>query len=363
MGYTDFRNAYLVEAEQRLAAIDLTTATTNDLLASGALYKMAAQVAQADLLSPQAIRLLETMSGAQLDTWLQDASNYAAFEQILASSTAMQAVIASSTAMQAVAASSTAMQAVAASSTAMQAVIASSTAMQAVAASSTAMQAVYANPSAVRACLGVDAIVHLVADAGTINTLNGNQITVNGTPVITTQNGRSAWDLSNSSWFDLGVLSSLLNGLQGFVPVNQYNYTAYIVCLVNATSWNALLCNSGSSIYEQINYNNANVYTSNGYGWSSYPSPAMPIGQLAIVRIRYDHSSNTHFISVNGGAETSVSSGASHTLFSGNNIYFGYSNQIGYHLNGLLSELIVVGNANPLQDATIMPMLKSKYGL
>ncbi|TCS94122.1 hypothetical protein EDC36_12044 [Tepidimonas ignava] len=169
MSYTQFRNNYLTEAENRLAAVNISTATTNELLAAGALYKMAAAIAEADLIGPSALRLLELMSGGQLQTWLQDAANRETFERILSSPEAMRAVAASSTAMQAVAASSTAMQAVAASSTAMQAVAASSTAMQAVAASSTAMpmQAVAASSTAMQAVAASSTAMQAVAASST----------------------------------------------------------------------------------------------------------------------------------------------------------------------------------------------------
>jgi hypothetical protein len=134
-----------------LNAVNPATASTTDLLMAGALYKMAAAVAELDLLGPSALRLLETMTGTQLETWLQDASNRDAFERILSSSEAMRAVAASSTAMAAVAASSTAMAAVIANSSAWAAVVASSTAMAAVAASSTAMAAVVASSTAMDA--------------------------------------------------------------------------------------------------------------------------------------------------------------------------------------------------------------------
>ena len=151
MSFTSFRNSFLTEAESRLDAINTTTATNTDLLVSGALYKMAAAVAEVDLLGPSALRLLETMTGTQLEAWLQDLTNRDAFERVLSSSEAMRAVAASSTAMTAVAASSTAMTAVAASSTAMTAVIANSSAWAAVVASSTAMTAVAASSTAMTA--------------------------------------------------------------------------------------------------------------------------------------------------------------------------------------------------------------------
>jgi len=118
MSFTSFRNDYLTEAEARLSLVNVAAATTNELLINGALYKMAGAVAQIDLLNSEALRLLESMSGAQLQTYLTDASNRAAFEGILASSTAMNAVFNSLTAKAAVWASDAAVGAIAASTVA-----------------------------------------------------------------------------------------------------------------------------------------------------------------------------------------------------------------------------------------------------
>jgi hypothetical protein len=148
MSFTSFRNSFLTEVESRLDAVNPATASTTDLLMAGALYKMAAAVAEVDLLGPSALRLLETMTGEQLETWLQDASNSEAFERILSSPEAMRAVAASSTAMAAVIANSSALAAVVASSTAMDAVWASNTAADAVLTSATARSAIYESDTA-----------------------------------------------------------------------------------------------------------------------------------------------------------------------------------------------------------------------
>jgi hypothetical protein len=155
MSFTSFRNSFLAEAESRLDAVNIATASTTDLLMAGALYKMAAAVAEVDLIGPSALRLLETMTGAQLEAWLQDASNREAFARILASADAMRAVAASSTAMAAVAASSTAMDAVWASNTAADAVLTSATARSAIYESDTALARLQANPAQIARQIGI----------------------------------------------------------------------------------------------------------------------------------------------------------------------------------------------------------------
>jgi len=166
MSFSTFRTSYLSEAETRLSAINITTATTNDLLANGALYKMAASVSEG-VIKSAILRMLENMTGAALDTWLGDIANRREFEETLDDAQAMNAVAASSTAMTAVAASSTAMATVIASSTAMTAVAASSTAMTAVAASSTAMATVIASSTAMTAVAASSTAMTAVAASST----------------------------------------------------------------------------------------------------------------------------------------------------------------------------------------------------
>ncbi|MFZ4626438.1 MAG: hypothetical protein ACOYNF_19665, partial [Rhodoferax sp.] len=125
MSFTNFRNSFLTEAEARLDAVTVGTASNTQLLAAGAIYKMASAIAQADMIGPEALRLLETMDGAALEVWLDDATNSIAFNAVVTSATAMSAVAASATAMSAVAASATAMAAVNASVTALNELYAS----------------------------------------------------------------------------------------------------------------------------------------------------------------------------------------------------------------------------------------------
>lgn len=112
MSLIDFRNDFLVEVEARLDGFDAEAATDNQLLAKGALFKMAANIGEVDFLALSALRKLETLSGAQLQTWLGDLSNLAAFYQLLASAPVVQAIAANSTAMASIAGSAHALNAV-----------------------------------------------------------------------------------------------------------------------------------------------------------------------------------------------------------------------------------------------------------
>lgn len=112
MSFIDFRNDFLVEVEARLVGFNASTATDNQLLAKGALFKMAANIGEVDFLALSALRKLETLSGAQLQAWLGDLSNLAAFYQLLASAPVVQAIAANSTAMTAIAGSAHALNAV-----------------------------------------------------------------------------------------------------------------------------------------------------------------------------------------------------------------------------------------------------------
>ena len=145
----NFRDQFLAKTEARLKALDIAAASDTDLLLNSALLKAYGAVNDFDVISTNALSFLTNKTGAQLETALQDPSNRARFEEILASTFALNAVVASSSAMTTVAGSSIAMTAVIASSTAMTAVAASSTAMTAVIASSTAMTAVIDRKSVV----------------------------------------------------------------------------------------------------------------------------------------------------------------------------------------------------------------------
>lgn len=147
MTFTSFRNVFLPEAETRLSAVDLAGASINQLLAHGALYKMAAEVAAVDMISPYAVRLLETMSGPQLETWIADPSNRESFERILASTEAVKALCASSTIMATIAGSDTAVAALLENSNAMAIVFTRSTAMVALVASTVFMTGVTTSSS------------------------------------------------------------------------------------------------------------------------------------------------------------------------------------------------------------------------
>lgn len=140
MSFQTFRDQYLTEAETRLTAVDVAASTTNELLAAGALYKMASSVSEAQI-KDAILRMLETTTGAELDVWLANITNRQQFEDAIRDTGTMAAVAASSTAMAAVAASSKAMAAVIASSTAKMAIYNSDAALNAIAGSSAAISA------------------------------------------------------------------------------------------------------------------------------------------------------------------------------------------------------------------------------
>ncbi len=170
MSFEAFRNDLITEVESRLDAVDVSEASDQQLLMKGALYKMAAAVAEADLMGPSALRLLETMNSSELGTWLAETSNREAFERILANSPASIAVSASSAIMAVIAANSTAITAFITNTTSLTAMLASSTAMTAVAASSTAMGALIGNTAAVTAMLASSTAMTAVAASSTAMT-------------------------------------------------------------------------------------------------------------------------------------------------------------------------------------------------
>ncbi len=96
MSYIDFRNDYLTEIEFRLADVNLLTATNNELLASGALYKMAASVAEAEQIGASTLRTIQGMNATQLQTWLGDVNNLAAFTLLLETSATLSAALSDS---------------------------------------------------------------------------------------------------------------------------------------------------------------------------------------------------------------------------------------------------------------------------
>ncbi|GIX31366.1 MAG: hypothetical protein KatS3mg124_1838 [Porticoccaceae bacterium] len=138
--YIAFRQAYLAEAASRLEAIDLSGADTPTFLAAGALYKMAASVAEMDILGPGSLDTLSAFDVSDLDAWLQGPGNRSVWNAVLEDPQAWRSILAHPGAMATVAGSAIAMEMVAASTTAMSALAGSPSAMAIVAASSTAMQ-------------------------------------------------------------------------------------------------------------------------------------------------------------------------------------------------------------------------------
>lgn len=83
MSYPTFRTDYLSEIETRLGALDIPNASDNDLLINGALYKMAAAVAQQDVAKAFPISELVAMDAPAFATWIGSISNLYILAQML----------------------------------------------------------------------------------------------------------------------------------------------------------------------------------------------------------------------------------------------------------------------------------------
>ena len=115
---TDFRNQFMTVTKGRMLATDLSALTDGQLIVQSVLLSAYDKVNKFDAITPEAIAPLETMTGAELNAYLTDASNRQSFEQVLASAEAMKALATSIGAIAAIAASEKAMTALAASSVA-----------------------------------------------------------------------------------------------------------------------------------------------------------------------------------------------------------------------------------------------------
>ena len=140
MSYTDFREDFLTEVEARLAAVNLVTATNNDLLASGALYKMAASVAEAEQIGASTLSTIQSMNATQLQTWLADTANLAAFNMLISTTAAFSAALSSASIRAAIFSSTIAMNAIISTQSALDFIF-SSTALFTEFTSSTALTA------------------------------------------------------------------------------------------------------------------------------------------------------------------------------------------------------------------------------
>lgn len=155
---TEFRNGFLDKAKARLLAFDAGAATETDIVMAHALVRAYQTVANFDAIAAGAISEIGRMTGAQLDAYLQDASNAESFEQIMLAPASRNAIIANTSVLNVIFASQRAAQillsspdavaAITSSTAAMTQLAASANAMSASLGSSTALTAIFANPAA-----------------------------------------------------------------------------------------------------------------------------------------------------------------------------------------------------------------------
>ena len=67
---TDFRTQYLAKVKGRLTAADVANSTDTDLILQSALLKAYDSVNRFDSITPEAVAPLETMTGAELGSYL-----------------------------------------------------------------------------------------------------------------------------------------------------------------------------------------------------------------------------------------------------------------------------------------------------
>ena len=76
---TDFRNQYLAKVKGRLTSADITNASDTDLILQSALLKAYDAVNRFDALGPDAVAPIASLTGAELQESLADASTRQAF--------------------------------------------------------------------------------------------------------------------------------------------------------------------------------------------------------------------------------------------------------------------------------------------
>ncbi len=271
MSLTDFRNDFLSEVEARLADVNVATATTNELLVSGALYKMAAAVVDADLLSATALRLLEVMSGAELDAWLGDINNYMLFAAICADAPASSAI----------ARSAAAMAAIASSTLAPSMFFSTAANLNAVINSGVALGAIVAVPAAVAAFKGATALT--IANIPTM--------TSNSAP-SGTASASSGGTVGTEAWRAFDKITTAGNGWQspGGQNTNQwlrYDFTAAV--FIHTLSINNTPAGVNHSVKDcRLEYSDNGSSWSSGFTFTLPPTTADYTFDIAIAgRHRY----------------------------------------------------------------------------
>lgn len=228
---TDFRNQYLTRTKLRLTAIDLSTADDKALIVASALLRGYDSVNRFDAIVPEAISSLESMTWPELNTYLQDASNRQAFEQILSSQEAMKAIAASGAAMASIALCSIAMTAIAANSVAMTAITASSVAMGAVSSSSLAMTAVAASNVAMTALVASNLAMNAVGSNGASMTA----LSINSTAVATILASSQAMSIMGARTFASAQM------IGGIIGLPQFTYMDMASLAASATAMAAVV--------------------------------------------------------------------------------------------------------------------------
>lgn len=105
MSLLNFRDQFLTRVTARLGEINVATATDAELLVAGALMKQLDAANRVDLLSLDALALLASLSGADLDAYALDPAGRVQVQAIFADTRTATAVVLNATAMANIAAS------------------------------------------------------------------------------------------------------------------------------------------------------------------------------------------------------------------------------------------------------------------
>lgn len=93
MSILTFRNAYLAKLNARLNAVDVANAKDTDLLIYGAMLKHLDNVTKLDAITLDGLRMIETMSAADLDEYALDPSSRGLVIAILQNTATMQTIL------------------------------------------------------------------------------------------------------------------------------------------------------------------------------------------------------------------------------------------------------------------------------
>lgn len=138
MSLLDFRNAFLTKVQNRLNAINVTNASDSELLISGALFKQLDAVNRIDPIAIDALKIIESMSGADLDAYALDPSSRVHVQNIIKDAAILPAIAQSPATMNAIASSQEWVKLIAAETNAITVCTTSATAMNSLASSANA---------------------------------------------------------------------------------------------------------------------------------------------------------------------------------------------------------------------------------